>query len=90
MDWNNLVHLEPRLEGLHNQILQCREENINKERFCANAVWYRQFKPQLVKLVGWDRIYDGPGELCSTEAYDTAYETLYDLLPDCKHEGICG
>jgi hypothetical protein len=30
-------------------------------------------------------------ELISTEAYDAVYQGLYDLLPDCNHEGgICG
>ena len=27
--------------------------------------------------------------LRGSEAYDVAYEHLYELLPDCRHEGVC-
>lgn len=31
----------------------------------------------------------GHGVLWTSEAYDVAYEHLYGILPDCRHEGSC-
>jgi hypothetical protein len=48
--------------------------------FCANTVWYADFKPCLVLLVGWEArkpILRSP---------DLAYDVSYALLPDCRHE----
>jgi hypothetical protein len=28
--------------------------------------------------------------LGSSAAYDVAYRTIYQALPDCKHKGECG
>jgi hypothetical protein len=41
----------------------------------------------MMTLVGWSAANP---KLRSEEAYDVAYDTLYELLPDCNHEGWCG
>ncbi len=53
-------------------------------RFCANEVWYAWggLKDRLCRLVGWDA---SRPELQNSEAYDVAYEHLYDLLPNCRN-----
>ncbi len=46
-----LCRLEPRL-----RVLQARVRAVKGgPNFCANAVWYRDFKPEVVRLVGWSR-----------------------------------
>ena len=51
--------------------------------FCANDVWYRpgSFKSRLVRLAGW---WAEKPELRTSEAYDVAYDELYQQLPDCR------
>jgi hypothetical protein len=59
------------------------------EHYCANRDWYRDLKPALCRLVGWDRA--GDPVLGTPAAYDLAYKTIYHLLPDCRHEEVwCG
>jgi len=61
--------------------------------FCANEVWYGSgddggVRKRVSNLVGWDRKPDPI--LGSDEAYDVAYESLYEELPDCRHvAGAC-
>lgn len=55
--------------------------------FCANAVWYGYrgggFKDAVLRLVGWGA--EGqPAWLKTRQAYDLAYDHLYQLLPDCR------
>lgn len=75
--WEELVALEPRLAELYTEARAVRRTR----RFCANAVWVRQFKPRLLRLAGW---YAEKPELRTTGAYDVAYRTLYAALPDCR------
>jgi hypothetical protein len=53
--WNELVRLEPELLVL--------EEDVSAVKpvvgFCANRVWYSEFKPRLVALVGLARPVPG-------------------------------
>ena len=76
--------LEPELKALHDRAKAVRAEPGRP--FCANYVWYRPcgFKDELCALVGYER-KTGPDVLKSAAAYDLAYETLYDALPDCTH-----
>jgi hypothetical protein len=84
MTFEQLCQLEPRLEDL------LREARSHKggRSFCANAVWFgygeyrhRSFKRRLQELVGWKR-KDNP-ILSTREAYDLAFHTIYQALPDC-------
>ena len=93
MTFDEVAKREPRLYGLYAQAKAWRVtvalskayDEMPKEGFCANQVWYDLFKPILVSLIGWE--YKGKDDvLKSREAYDVAYQTLYDTLPDCTHE----
>jgi hypothetical protein len=83
--WSELCRLEPRLRTLAAEIRAVRDDP-DSTHYCANADWYARggFKDRLCELVGWS--VDHP-VLGSTEAYDAAYEKLYDLLPDCRDCG---
>lgn len=82
--WGDLCELEPRLEELFDV---ARSYHLNKGTdFCANRRWYRTLKPRLERLVGWHRKDNHP-TLCSRQAYDLAYQAIYEALPDCR--GYC-
>ena len=79
---------DDRLLLLEKRIMEHSAIHRLKRKYCANAAWYKTFKREVVKLVGWsaDDI-----RLQSTAAYDTVYQYLYDLLPDCTCESsLCG
>jgi hypothetical protein len=80
MTFAELASLEPQLGAL---LREASRIDVDSDTFCANAVWYRRFKPRLLLLVGWEA--ESP-RLRSSEAYDIAYETLYEALPDCRHK----
>jgi hypothetical protein len=85
-----LVKVEPGLGRLFEEAGSYRETKSNV--FCANAVWYgypghRGIKPRLLELVGWRR--RGDDRLGTCEAYDIAYHTIYQALPDCRGECEC-
>jgi hypothetical protein len=89
--WTDLVAEEPRLAALLEEARGYRK--TAKPTFCANAVWYgygsrgEPLKDSVSRLVGWER-KEHP--LLGTEgAYDVAYETIYEALPNCRHEGWC-
>jgi hypothetical protein len=76
------------LRELEADIKACADKNKGRKGFCANKVWYREFKKRLIRIVGDFAVDERLG---SSAAYDVAYGYLYDLLPDCDHEGlICG
>jgi hypothetical protein len=79
MTFAELASIEPQLATLLKEARRVEPSDT----FCANAVWYRQFKPRLLSLAGWEA--ENP-ILRSSEAYDVAYETIYEALPDCRHE----
>lgn len=88
--WEDLIALEPRLEQLERDIRYHASQH-RVDRYCANRHWYGYlglgFKDRLCVLVGWEA---RGMTLRSSEAYDVAYDHLYALLPDCRHErGIC-
>lgn len=88
MTWDELVEMEPRLKLLLRAVRRVRVGVT----FCANAAWYDQgkLKERLTKLVGSGRLgTDGDPRLWSSDAYDLAYDTLYEALPDCAHRGTC-
>jgi hypothetical protein len=98
LTFNDLVTLEPRLAELLTEARAFKP----RPKFCANAVWYGYFgssglKDKLLGLVGWGRetpldgATDAPREetLKSSEAYDVAYHTLYEALPDCRARCAC-
>jgi hypothetical protein len=86
-----LAKREPRLLDL---LAEAQAHHRNREPvFCANAVMlgYPGFQPglknRLRRLVGWEA---GQGGMLRTrEAYDLAFQTIYQALPDCRRCG-CG
>jgi hypothetical protein len=86
-----LANREPRLRDL---LAEATAHHANREPvFCANAVWYGYpgfepgFKSRLCRLVG--HTAEQGGDLRTSEAYDVAYETIYQALPDCRGRCRC-
>ena len=84
--WQQLAQLEPRLEYLLKEAKAVKAPS--GKSFCANQVWYgsnerSSFKVRLIKLVGWNAEKKDP-VLNSAEAYDLAYNTVYNALPPCR------
>lgn len=77
--YKKLREVEPGLKELEAEI---RQESPSPDgRYCANRAWYSKYKPRLCLLVGWEA--RNP-ELRNMRDYDAAYQSLYDLLPNCN------
>jgi hypothetical protein len=81
-----LPRLEPRLLEL---LAEARSHHANRKRvFCANTVWYGYsghwpgLKQRMSQLVG--HLAQGDARLRMSQAYDVAYGTIYQALPDCR------
>jgi hypothetical protein len=84
----------------HDAHLRALLQEVTKERyrkdsnFCANELWYAL--PRTRGFVGIKFLMQqlvGHGarrvELRTQDAYDVAYHTLYNAMPNCAHEGSC-
>jgi len=83
--------LEPGLLGLYAEAAAIID-NGESPSFCANAEFYgywgkRGFESRICQLVGWEAYTNHP-LLLTSDAYDVAYETIYEALPDCR-DCIC-
>jgi hypothetical protein len=78
LTFSDLVKIEPGLGKLLNDAKHYR---LNRGE-CHITVWYKVFKPQLLKLVGWFAMNPYP-TLKGRLAYDIAYKTVFDALPGC-------
>lgn len=77
-EWQRVFMLMSDIEP---DLWEMFEEAVNTpEHICANVIWYREMKPRLLKFVG---DYATDPLLKSHLAYDAAYRTLYDMLPNC-------
>jgi hypothetical protein len=81
MTWTEIVSIEPRLSELLREVQAVKDPG--GKYFCANDHWYPLggFKSRLSRLVGWHA--ENPA-LRTCEAYDIAYDFLYELLPNCR------
>ncbi len=75
--FKELAELEPELKPLE------AEAKTKYQSLCDGCdldVWYQEFKPRVVRLIGYNRpvFHD---VLSSSEAYDIAYQHLYKSLP---------
>jgi hypothetical protein len=77
LTFDQLAELDSELDGL----LEYAE---NHPGHCANAAWYGPdgLRKAMTRVVGHLRGC-GPEELQTSAAYDVAYRTLYNALPDC-------
>jgi len=87
-----LVEHEPELLKL----LEEARSITSRPKFCANEVWYgypgsgfQGIKTRLTRLVGFYRESGRHPVLSTSQAYDVAYETIYEALPDCKEGCAC-
>ena len=78
--WALLILAQPKLADLLTEIQALHTEPPTTP-FCANDVWFRPdgLHRRMSALVGWEA--DGAPPIA---AYDTAYNTLYAALPDCR------
>lgn len=81
LTFDRLVRLEPRLLGL---VQEAALVNDSAPNFCANEIWSEQFKPRLMRLVGWYAECAHP-EVQDEAAYQVAYDVVYRALPDCRN-----
>jgi hypothetical protein len=83
MNWQEIIEREPRLNELLKKAEEIKDDGSG-EYFCANEIWYRDFKPQLNKLVGY---FTENTVLNTSECYDIAYQKIYNVLPGCRNCG---
>ena len=86
--FEKLCKINPMLQILECHIREHKKANRHKKLYCANWHWYKRdgFKSSLITEVGHDSVYP---ELRTSEAYHTAYDYLYNLLPDCRGDCSC-
>ena len=84
LTWTELVRREPKLQKLLAEIRRIRPKPGRP--FCANRHWFELYDWRLDKLVGWHTNHPDP-EMRTSRAYDTAFEVLYEALPDCRDCG---
>jgi hypothetical protein len=58
-EFDRLCVLEPRLRMLYDEVAQVKDDT-SETSFCANDVWYGNFKARLKSLVGWGAGYPPP------------------------------
>jgi hypothetical protein len=90
VDWEQLCKLEPELRTLYRRAKAIKDDG-KAGWFCANRVWYGNaiedgLKSTLLRLVGHSAAKKEKHPLLATsQAYDLAYETIYEVLPGCRN-----
>ena len=83
-DFLKLMEQEPALLELMKRVRALRRAARGRTDVCANRLWYEHIKPPLTRLVGWSAVNES---LRTHGAYDTAYQYLYELMPECRNCG---
>jgi len=93
LTFKQIVAIEPRLGDLLKEAQSFHETAKGYPNFCANEHFYgygsqpgMSLKHRVVALVGW---MSPRPELQTRQAYDEAYNTIYDALPDCRGKCAC-
>lgn len=88
--YQQLAKLEPQLAALRQSAEALAKEESLRDVACGNRPWYqtRGLKDRLSTMVGMDARHPDP-VVRSSDAYDVVYDTLYRLMPDCRHDGSC-
>ena len=86
--WRKMIVEEPMLKVLYDGAKSQRV--YTNKPFCANFIWYgghigRGIKELMCRIVGSERRKAGWEFLRTSEAYDIAYDQIYQALPDCNH-----
>jgi hypothetical protein len=86
--WSQIIKIEPRLNDLYKEA-KALKDNGSAVSFCANSEWYgwhnhHGFKQRLCSLVGWEAAHES---LRTQDAYDIAYDKIYEALPNCRNCG---
>ena len=89
MTWDEMKKADERLSLLEKDIC-CVKDDGESPWFCANRIWFEYFKPKLLNIVGFDRVRESREDFdddwfYSPAAYDVAYQSLYNNLPDCRN-----
>ena len=79
--WNELVELEPRLDGLLCDAQCSRPLPEEEDDFNYEIAW-GQFKQPIADLVGYFRHDNCDPRLTTVGAYEVAYYTLWHTLHD--------
>lgn len=79
--WERIVKECPELGRMKDE---ARKMDGSDAHFCANDVWFEQFKPRLLSLVGWEALPAYPDWMYGHVAYEIAYRAIYNELPDCR------
>jgi hypothetical protein len=81
------VQLEPRLQDL---FAEAERGLPPGEAYCSELAWFGRggLKARMCDLVGYGA--EQPGLLATSRAYDVAYDTLIEALPDCDPGCLCG
>jgi hypothetical protein len=84
--WAKLVKSESRLLDLL-QEAKATKDDKSKLSFCAHDYWYREdgLRDRLYCLVGWEAEKWYVSELRTSEAFDIAYDKIYESLPNCRN-----
>lgn len=87
LTFEELCDREPRLAALRDEIARLPRRSRGA---CANALWFAtpNYKRILTGIIGHLAVQFDP-DLRTSAAYDVAYQSLYRLLPNCQHDGIC-
>lgn len=85
LTWNKIIKYEPRLLDLYKRAKNIKDDNTSAT-FCQLEIWYAEFKPALLYLVGWSAKNLA---VKSSEAYDTAYHKVLDAIPPCRGDCMC-
>lgn len=84
MTFDEICRLEPRVLDLYEEAVNADPNELDYSelsRWFGYGVYRGNgIKPRLVKLVGWQRCQKD--RLATSEAYDIAYKTILDALPD--------
>lgn len=87
--FRELAAIEPRILALYNEARQIIDDP-SEPGFCANYTFFQYhnrelgFKYRLSRLVGWNAEGNDP-RLHTETAYDVVYETIYEVLPNCRN-----
>jgi hypothetical protein len=86
-NFQDLAALSGGLRALRSAVLKV-ERRARGPRFCRRVCW-AEFRPRLLRLVGWGAPRRSPPLLQTVDAFDLAERSLYALLPECGPDCRC-